>query len=125
MTTKKQNDANTTFLGTDALFKGSLAFEGTVCIEGKFEGRVDTNGTLIVSETGNILADVEAGIVVCKGTIKGNVTASQKVEMHPSSRITGNVTSPSLSIEVGAKVEGSIDMSNKKKTKTINLNEHR
>ena len=102
MTTKKEDAANTTFLGTDALFKGSLAFEGTVCIEGKFEGRVDTNGTLIISETGDILADIEAGTVVCKGTITGNVTASQKVEMHPSSKIIGNVTSPSLSIEVAA-----------------------
>ena len=125
MTTKKEDAANTTFLGAGALFKGSLAFEGTVCIEGKFEGRVDTTGTLIVSETGDILADIEAGTVVCKGTIKGNVTASQKIEMHPSSKIIGNVRSPSLSIEVGAKVEGSIDMSNKEKAKTINLNEHR
>ena len=125
MTTKKEDAANTTFLGTEALFKGSLSFEGIVCIEGKFEGRVDTNGTLIISETGDILADIEAGTVVCKGTIRGNVTASQKIEMHPSSKIIGNVTSPSLSIEVGAKVEGSIDMSDKKKAKTINLNEHR
>lgn len=125
MTTKKEDAANTTFLGTDALFKGSLSFEGTVCIEGKFEGRVDTNGTLIISETGDILADIEAGTVVCKGTIRGNVTASQKVEMHPSSKIIGNVRSPSLSIEIGAKVEGSIDMSEKEKAKTIKLNEHR
>ena len=125
MTTKKKDTANTTFLGSDALFKGALSFEGTVCIDGKFEGQVDTEGTLIISETGDILADIEAGTVVCKGTIKGNVTASQKVEMYPSSKIIGNVKSPSLSIEVGAKVEGSIDMSSKEKTKTIKLNEHR
>ena len=125
MPPKKDEFSIKAYLGEDALFKGTLAFEGTVRIDGKFEGQVGTNGTLIISETGDILADIEAGTVVCKGTITGNVTASQKVEMHPSSKIIGNVTSPSLSIEVGAKVEGSIDMSNKEKTKAINLNEHR
>jgi cytoskeletal protein CcmA (bactofilin family) len=82
---------------------------------------VDTSGTLIISEKGEIIANIEAGIVICKGQVKGNVTATQKVEMHPSSKITGNVKSPSLSIEIGAKVEGSIDMSNKIAAAKISL----
>ena len=121
MTSKNDAINNTTFIGTGALFKGLLGFEGTVCIDGKFEGEVDTSGTLIISESGEIVANIEAGIVVCKGHVKGNVTATQKVEMHPSSKITGNVKSPSLSIEIGAKVEGSIDMSNKITTSKISL----
>ena len=112
MSLKKEDTNSTTFIGPGAVFKGLLGFEGTVCIDGKFEGQVDTVGTLIIGEAGEIIADIEAGIVVCKGQVKGNVTATQKVEMHPSSKITGNVKSPSLSIEIGAKVEGSIDMSN-------------
>ena len=125
MLQKKEESSIKAYLGVDATFKGTLSFEGTVRIDGKFEGHVKTSDTLIIGETGEVTADIEAGTVVCKGTIKGNVTASQKIEMHPSSKIIGNVRSPSLSIEVGAKGEGSIDMSNKEKAKTINLNEHR
>ena len=121
LTLKNAGTDSTTFIGEGALFKGLLAFEGTVCIDGKFEGQVDTSGTLIISEAGAITADIEAGIVICKGQVKGNVTATQKVEMHPSSKITGNVKSPSLSIEIGAKVEGSIDMSNKITASKISL----
>ena len=121
MILKNEATNNTTFIGEGAFFKGLLGFEGTVCIDGKFEGQVDTVGTLIISEAGEIIADIEAGIVVCKGQVKGNVTATQKVEMHPSSKITGNVKSPSLSIEIGAKVEGSIDMSNKITSSKISL----
>jgi len=120
---KKEDTNNTTFIGPGAAFKGLLGFEGTVCIDGKFEGQVDTLGTLIIGERGEIVADIEAGIVICKGQVKGNVTAIKKVEMHPSSKITGNVKSPSLSIEIGAKVEGSIDMSNKVTTSKISLEE--
>ena len=121
MILKNEATSSTTFIGPGAAFKGLLGFEGTVCIDGKFEGQVDTIGTLIIGEAGEIIADIEAGIVICKGQVEGNVTATQKVEMHPSSKITGNVKSPSLSIEIGAKVEGSIDMSNKVTTSKISL----
>ena len=121
MSLKNEITTDTTFIGPGAVFKGLLGFEGTVCIDGKFEGQVDTIGTLIIGEAGEIIADIDAGTVICKGKVKGDVTATIKVEMHPSSKITGNVKSPSLSIEIGAKVEGSIDMSNKVTTSKISL----
>jgi cytoskeletal protein CcmA (bactofilin family) len=118
---KNEATNSTTFIGPGAVFKGLLGFEGTVCIDGKFEGQVDTIGTLIIGEAGEIIADIDAGTVICKGKVTGDVTATIKVEMHPLSKITGNVKSPSLSIEIGAKVEGSIDMSNKVTTSKISL----
>ena len=121
MSLKNEIANDTTFIGPGAVFKGLLGFEGTVCIDGKFEGQVDTIGTLIIGEAGEIIADIDAGTVICKGKVKGDVTATIKVEMHPLSKITGNVKSPSLSIEIGAKVEGSIDMSNKITTSKISL----
>ena len=121
MSLKNEITNDTTFIGPGAVFKGLLGFEGTVCIDGKFEGQVDTIGTLIIGEAGEIIADIDAGTVICKGKVKGDVTATIKVEMHPLSKITGNVKSPSLSIEIGAKVEGSIDMSNKITTSKISL----
>lgn len=121
MSLKNEITNDTTFIGPGAVFKGLLGFEGTVCIDGKFEGQVDTIGTLIIGEAGEIIADIDAGTVICKGKVKGDVTATIKVEMHPLSKITGNVKSPSLSIEIGAKVEGSIDMSNKVTASKISL----
>ena len=121
MSSKNDITTDTTFIGPGAAFKGLLGFEGTVCIDGKFEGQVDTIGTLIIGEAGEIIADIDAGTVICKGKVKGDVTATIKVEMHPLSKITGNVKSPSLSIEIGAKVEGSIDMSNKVTASKISL----
>ena len=102
-----------TFLGVDALFKGELSFKGTLCIDGKFEGHIKTGDVLIVSETGDINANIEAGTVVCKGKVKGNILASQKVEMHPKSKVVGDVTTPSINIEIGAILDGKCDMSKK------------
>ena len=100
-----------TFLGKEASFKGELSFKGTLCIDGKFEGQITTSDTLIITQDGIIEADIQAGTVICEGLVKGNIVASTKVELRPNSNIIGNVRSPSLIIEVGARLDGKCDMS--------------
>ena len=112
-----------TFLGRDASFKGELSFGGTLCIDGKFEGQISTNGTLIISKTGEIEANIEAETVICEGQVKGNIVASKKVELRHNSKVVGNVQSPSLNIEVGAKLDGKCDMSRKKNNTVVRPSE--
>ena len=109
------------YLGSDALFKGALSFEGTVRIDGKFEGQVDTNDTLVIGETGDMKADVNVGTLVCKGKLNGAVVASKKIEMHPASKITGNIQTPALSIELGAVLDGHLNMTERESKKVIDL----
>ena len=106
-----EESSEATFLGADALWKGELSFKGTLCIDGKFEGKIKTNDTLVVSETGDVKAIIQVGTVICRGIIKGNVTASQKVVMHSTSKITGDVKTPSLNVDIGAVLDGKCDMS--------------
>jgi len=109
------------YLGSDALFKGALSFEGTVRIDGKFEGQVNTNDTLVIGETGDMKADVKVGTLVCKGKLNGAVVASKKIEMHPASRITGNIQTPALSIGLGAVLDGHLNMTGGESKKVVNL----
>ena len=109
------------YLGVDALFKGTLSFEGTVRVDGKFEGHVSTNDTLIIGETGDVSADIVAGTVICKGRMKGTILASKKIEMHPASQITGNVQTPALSIELGAVLDGNCNMTGGDDKKIVKL----
>ena len=109
------------YLGSDALFKGTLSFEGTVRIDGKFEGVVSTKDTLVIGETGDMQADVEVGTLICKGNLRGTVVASKKIEMHPASKITGNVQTPAVSIELGAVLDGHLNMTGRTSEKIIDL----
>jgi len=115
MLQKKEESPIKAYLGSDALFKGTLTFEGTVRIDGKFEGRVNTSDTLVVGETGDLQADIEAGTVICRGKMRGTIVASKKVEMHPSSKIVGDVQTPALSIELGAILDGNCNMTGSNK----------
>ena len=121
MLQKKEEASIKAYLGVDAIFKGTLTFEGTVRIDGKFEGQVNTNDTLIIGETGDIVAEIEAGTVICKGRMKGTIVASKKIEMHPSSKIVGNVQTPALNIELGAVLDGNCDMTGREGKKIVNI----
>ena len=113
MPSNNRESLDETFLGVDASFKGELSFGGTLCIDGRFEGKINTSGTLIISKTGEIKADIQAETVICEGLVKGNIVASKRVELRPNSNIIGNIQSPSLNIEVGAKLDGKCDMAHK------------
>ena len=109
------------YLGSDALFKGTLRFEGTVRIDGKFEGQVNTNDTLVIGETGDMKADVMVGTLICKGQLHGEVVATKKIEMHTASKITGDIQTPALSIDLGATIDGQLNMTKSKSKKVVNL----
>ena len=113
MPSKNVETMEQTFLGKDASFKGELSFKGTLCIDGKFEGQISTSDTLLIAQDGVIEADIQAGTVICEGLVKGNIIASTKVELRGKSNIIGDIQSPALTIEVGAKLDGKCDMSHK------------
>ena len=66
----------TTVIGSDAVFKGELAFEKGVRVDGKVEGKITTKGNLAISQAGKLQADVQAGNIVVEGQVNGNLGAS-------------------------------------------------
>ena len=117
---KKEDGQIKAYMGEDTVFNGSLNFDGTVRIDGKFEGQVCTGDTLIIGETGHLIAEISAGTIICMGRIEGTLIAAKKVEIHANSRVVGNIKSPALYIELGGVLDGSCDMTGKE-TKIIPL----
>ena len=120
-TDMKKNDAQIkAYMGEDTIFNGLLNYTGTVRIDGKFEGQVTTNDTLIIGETGHLMAEISAGTVICMGYVEGTVMATQKIEIHSTSKVVGSIKSPALHIELGGVFDGTCDMTGKE-TKIIPL----
>jgi len=111
MALKKEETQLKAYMGEDAKFNGTLSFEGTVRIDGHFEGQVKTGDTLIIGESGFVSADIVAGTVICRGKVEGSITASQKVEIYVNSQVVGSVKTPSLFVEVGGLLDGNCEMS--------------
>ena len=110
----KKNDAEIkAYMGEDTIFNGLLNYTGTVRIDGKFEGQVTTEDTLIIGETGHLTAEISAGTVICMGYVEGTMMASQKIEIHSTSKVVGNIKSPALYMELGGVLDGTCDMTGK------------
>ena len=97
-----------TLIGAHARFKGDIVFEGTVRIDGKFEGNVRSSqdGTLIVSETAEVQGEINVPNLLLYGTIRGNVRATKSLQVGPKGRLNGDVEYTVLSLAEGAAVNG-------------------
>ena len=119
---KKDDSELKAYVGEDVEFEGTLTYnDGAVRIDGKFEGNVKTNDTLVIGESGIITAEVVAGTVICKGKVKGTISASKKVELVSSGHIIGDVRTPALAMELGSVLDGSCYMSEKEEKKIVEL----
>jgi len=101
-----------TIIGADATFKGELAFEGGVRIDGKLEGKIQTKGRLQVSKEGKLQADVEAGNIAVEGHVHGNMTAAERIEVRESAKITGDIVASRLVVAEGASLSGQVNIGN-------------
>ena len=99
------------FLGAGTEFKGVLSFQGVVRIDGRLQGEVLTQDTLIVGQGAELDAEISVGTLITEGYIRGNVTAHDRIEIRGKSRLIGNIKTPALYVEEGAIFEGSCRMS--------------
>src|SRR5215213_637765 len=99
------------FVGAGTVVSGDAEFKGMLRIDGRFTGRVlSEKGSLIVSAGGVVEADIEVASAKINGTVNVDVTATGRVELGRSARVSGNIQTPALVIEDGAVFEGSCRM---------------
>jgi cytoskeletal protein CcmA (bactofilin family) len=98
-------------IGKSVVIKGDLQGSEDLTIEGQVEGKIELkDNVLTIGPNGRIKAQVFAKTVVVLGTITGNVTASEKVDIRDGATVDGDVVSPKVAIAEGAQFHGSVDM---------------
>jgi cytoskeletal protein CcmA (bactofilin family) len=99
-----------TFIGKNAVIKGSLAMLESIRIDGKVVGNVESSKegliTVVIGESGEVQGDIAAHRVVVAGKVAGNIHAHDRVELHADSLVHGDIKYGSIAIEHGAKVMG-------------------
>jgi cytoskeletal protein CcmA (bactofilin family) len=108
----------TAFIDQGSEFEGKLSFRDTVRIDGRFNGEITSENTLIVGESGEIQAEIRSKTVVVSGTVNGNIIAEAKVVLHKSAKVNGDIQTPSIVVEEGAMITGRINMGGKSNSKS-------
>ncbi|MGH7390724.1 MAG: bactofilin family protein [Candidatus Rokuibacteriota bacterium] len=94
------------FIDEGSKIEGKYTFSGTVMLNGRFSGEIETTDTLIVGEKGIINAKIRAGHVVISGEVTGNVNATERVELRGTARVFGDVEAPVIVVSEGVLFEG-------------------
>ena len=98
-------------IGEGSMFEGKFYIQGSLQIDGKFEGEIKTQDQLVVGETGKVKTDIFAKKVVVGGTIIGNIEAAEDVILLSTGRVFGNITAPRVNIEEGVVIKGEVSIS--------------
>lgn len=102
----KKTDEINAFLGRNTDFEGKLSFKGAVRIDGHFQGEIHSEGTLIVGETASVHSDVYVSQIIVSGEVRGNIVATERIEIHAPGKVFGNMQSPTVVIDEGVTFEG-------------------
>ena len=85
---------------------GTLALARPLVIEGDFRGEIACESSVLVCESGSVVATIRARSVVIRGAVVGDVFAAREVVIHAKARLHGDVETPSLAVEPGAFFNG-------------------
>ena len=98
-------------IGPSIHIDGDVRGEEDLLIEGEVNGTVQLkNNSLTIGPNGKVRADVSANSIYVDGYMEGDLYGSERVHIRKSAQVHGNVTSPRVSLEDGAKFKGSIEM---------------
>ncbi len=90
--------------------EGRLAFDGSVQINGDFRGDIVSDGTLIIGPEANVEGNVQVGIAIIEGSVKGTVEAKNKIDLRKGSRLVASIVTENIMIEEGAIFHGKCSM---------------
>ncbi|MDR2006021.1 MAG: polymer-forming cytoskeletal protein, partial [Acidaminococcales bacterium] len=95
-----------TLIGKTTSLNGVLDSDGSVRVEGMFEGQITAKGDIFVGPDSRIKAEINGRNVTISGTVVGNVSVTEKLELLAGATLNGDIKVKKLVIEEGAVFKG-------------------
>lgn len=98
-------------IGESIIIVGNVSGQEDIMVDGLVEGEMNFREcNIFVGETGRVNASVTAKKISVEGDVKGELRASEQVNIKPSGRVTGDIKSPQVVLDAGCQFKGSVDM---------------
>jgi cytoskeletal protein CcmA (bactofilin family) len=95
------NETPQSVISNDIEIIGTIKGSGSVRIDGKLEGELHCGGDAIIGKSAQIKGNVVVNSVTVEGSVQGNITAKDRIEMKSSGRVTGDIRAKRLAVEDG------------------------
>jgi cytoskeletal protein CcmA (bactofilin family) len=103
-------NAQTSVVAHDTTWKGDLESDGSVHVHGRVEGSIKAKQDVFIAEEADVDATITATNVVIAGLIQGTIRCSDRFEVLPQGRVSGDINAPTLVIHEGAHITGQFRM---------------
>ena len=102
-------------IGSSMHIKGELTGNEDLTIDGRVDGKILLTGhQLTIGENGHVTAEInDASTVIVRGTMSGNITAADRVEVAPQGSMQGDIRAPRVVLADGSRFKGRIDTGTK------------
>jgi len=97
-------------VGPGTKFNGECNVEGTIRIDGEFEGKLNVTKVIIVGKTGVIKGDIKSADVIVGGKVIGAINGENRVELQAGAHIEGDIRTKSLIVDEGVFFDGQCRM---------------
>jgi cytoskeletal protein CcmA (bactofilin family) len=105
------NSTDQATIGKSLVIKGEVTGSESLYIDGRVEGSINLSGNRVtVGRNGIVNANISAREIVVLGKVRGNLQASDRVDIRTEGSLTGDVIAQRISIEDGAFFKGGIDI---------------
>lgn len=94
------------FIGENTIFEGRFMVQGSMRIDGKFEGNLLAVDQLEIGPKARVKTKITASSVIVKGVVIGNIEASKRILLFGTARVLGDLKTPELIIQEGVIFEG-------------------
>ncbi len=100
-----------TYLGPSVRFEGVLTGRESLTIAGRLKGRIEIPEHLVeVAQGADVEADIKAGQVCIRGSVRGNIQGLQRVELSSTANLEGRLVTREIRVEDGAVFRGQVDI---------------
>ncbi|MDE0746334.1 MAG: polymer-forming cytoskeletal protein [Porticoccaceae bacterium] len=98
-------------IGAGVKMQGQIISRENIIVDGLIEGSITAeDNQVLVSDSGAVKGNIHASIILVEGSVIGDISASQSVVISASGNMIGNIESPRVTLQDGAKFKGSIEM---------------
>lgn len=113
---KMTGDTSSNVIGEKSFFSGSFNINGSLRIDGRFEGKNLKADQLYIGPEGRVKTTIDAVSVIVEGLIIGNINATSRVLLMPTAKVSGDIRTPELIIQNGVLLEGRCTIANDLRT---------
>lgn len=99
-----------TLIGNKSKIEGTLLASEATRLDGELQGKIMSESTVIIGESGVVKGDIKAVEILVAGTVSGNLWADQRIEITETGRVNGDLFTKTLVIGEGASFKGNCNM---------------